>query len=94
MVPTEATVSMATPLGSLKYSAFWGLFSGSGKGSSVGGKECSVVSQDKSSAEWRSRQLVRAQHGGLADTKLWKSSWVRVWGRGSEEKAVSDFTHR
>ena len=67
MVPTEATVSMATPLGSLKYTAFWGLFSGSGKGSSVGGKECSVVSQDKSSAEWRSRQLVRAS------TEAWQT---------------------
>lgn len=82
MVPTEATVSMATPLGSLKYTAFGGLFSGSGKGSIVGGR----------SALWfpRTRVLLSGAPDrwsvpiteGSADTKLWKSSGVRVWGQG------------
>ena len=47
MVPTEATVSMATPLGSLKYTASGGLFSGSGKGSIVGeGVLCGFPGQE------------------------------------------------
>ena len=64
MVPTEATVSMATSLGSLKYTAFGASFRGVGR-APLWGKECSVVSQDKSSAERCSRQLVSAQHRGL-----------------------------
>ena len=93
MVPTEATVSMATSLGSLKYTAFGASFRGVGR-APLWGKECSMVSQGKSSAERCSRQLVSAQHRGFCGHEALEELCGMCRGAGAEEKAGSGFTHR